>query len=144
MLPQSFLGLCSSVGQSEGLLIPRSSVRARSQAMTYNIFKFAPPPKPVPSFLFPFQFSLLLLLPSLVITNPGHHVDIMLTFILTPGGHLTFQDKLTPNTGCRVSISVSMPACHAGELGSIPRRGGSQDPPHPNSDGLLFFFKFIP
>ena len=31
--------------------------------------------------------------------------------------------KDVPRSG-RVSISVSMPACHAGELGSIPRRGG--------------------
>ena len=32
----------------------------------------------------------------------------------------------------RVSISVSMPACHAGELGSIPRRGGEiATPPAP-------------
>ncbi len=35
--------------------------------------------------------------------------------------------KTVPGPG-RVSISVSMPACHAGELGSIPRRGGESLP----------------
>ena len=38
------------------------------------------------------------------------------------------QDKLTPKMACRASISVSMPACHAGEQGSTPWRGVERHP----------------
>jgi len=62
----------------------------------------------------------------------------MFILILDPGGHHKAQDKLTPKPGCRVSISVSMPACHAGELGSIPRRGGSPILPTRNRVVSLF------
>jgi len=50
------------------------------------------------------------------------------------------SDTLSPNPGFfgRVSISVSMPACHAGELGSIPRRGGSMILPIRNRMVSLF------
>ena len=42
----------------------------------------------------------------------------------------------------RVSISVSMPACHAGELGSIPRRGGNIATPPASGWSPLFEFFF--
>lgn len=59
-------------------------------------------------------------------------------FILVP---MEFQGSQRARTkfGTRtshVSISVSMPACHAGELGSIPRRG-SLHCSHPSRIFLL-------
>ena len=54
-----------------------------------------------------------------------------------------FGTNAVPESG-RVSISVSMPACHAGERGSIPRRGGIKLPPHPKKGGLLFLFLSLP
>ena len=46
--------------------------------------------------------------------------------------------KSVPGSG-RVSISVSMPACHAGELGSIPRRGGESLPTYRRVVSPFFF-----
>lgn len=52
------------------------------------------------------------------------------------------QDKLTPNMVCRASISVSMPACHAGEQGSTPWRGVEKSTPYPNTGSLVFGLHF--
>ena len=49
------------------------------------------------------------------------------------------MSNLTSSGSSHVSISVSMPACHAGELGSIPRRGS----PTIEYDCLLFTIPFF-
>ena len=53
------------------------------------------------------------------------------------GKDIILHDKLTPNPVCRASISVSMPACHAGEQGSTPWRGVERHPAQ-NTGSLTF------